>query len=104
MIWLLLGEYAEGKNLTVFMLRRKIMDLTDYDTLQVTSALRYSDRQVPWTVLSWGRLLRIHLPEIPGTAMVSPLILAIQARYQEDPDQDSELPNNPGSPLVLLTT
>ena len=38
--------------------------------------------------------MRILLPEIPGgTARVSPLVLAIQARYQEDPDQDFDLPN-----------
>ena len=38
--------------------------------------------------------LRILLPEIPGgTARVSPLVLATQARYLEDPDQEYELPS-----------
>ena len=38
--------------------------------------------------------MRILLPEIPGgTTMVSPLVLAIQSRYQEDPDLEYELPN-----------
>ena len=90
----LIAEYAEGNLLTVYMLRRGIADPTDSDTLQVTSALRNSDRMGLWTVLSRGVHMRILLPEIPGgTAMVSPLVLAIQARYQEDPDQDHELPN-----------
>ena len=89
-----IGEYAEGNILTVYMLRRVIADPTDYDMLQVTSALRYSDRMGLWTVFSRGVHMRILLPEIPGgTARVSPLVLAIQARYQEDPDQDSALPN-----------
>ena len=89
-----IGEYAEGGCLTVFMLRREIADPTDYDTLQVTSALRYSDRRGLWTVLSRGLHMRILLPEIPGgAALVSPLILAIQARYLDDPDCDYELPN-----------
>ena len=70
---LLSGEYAEGDSLTVYMLRRGIVDPTDYDTLQVTSALRYSDRLGLWIVLSRGVHMRI-LPEIPGrTARVSPL-------------------------------
>ena len=38
-----IGKYAEGGLLTVYMLRREIADPSDYDTLQVTSALRYSD-------------------------------------------------------------
>ena len=89
-----IGEYAEGNILTVYMLRRGIADPTDSDALQVTSALRHSDRMGLWTVLSRGVHMRILLPEIPGgTARVSPLVLAIQARYQEDPDQDFELPN-----------
>ena len=38
--------------------------------------------------------MRILLPEMLGSAnMVSPLVLAIQSRYQEDPDQEAELPN-----------
>ena len=38
--------------------------------------------------------MRILLPEMPGsTTMVSPLVLAIQSRYQEDPDQEYDLPN-----------
>ena len=47
-------EYADGDVLTVYMLRRGIADPSDYDTLQVTSALRYSDRLGLWTVLSRG--------------------------------------------------
>ena len=35
--------------------------------------------------------MRIVLPE--GTARVSPLVLAIQANYQEDPDLEYDLPN-----------
>ena len=89
-----IGEYADGDILTVYMLRRGIADPSDYDTLQVTSALRYSDRLGLWTVLSRGVHMRILLPEMPGsTTMVSPLVLAIQSRYQEDPDQEYDLPN-----------
>ena len=47
-------EYAEDDVLTVYMLRRGIADPSDYDTLQVTTALRYSDRLGLWTVLSRG--------------------------------------------------
>ena len=37
--------------------------------------------------------MRIILREMPGsTYMVSPLVLAIQSRYLEDPDQEAELP------------
>ena len=89
-----IAEYAEGGVLTVYMLRREIADPSDYDTLQVTLALRYSDRLGLWTVLSRGVHMRILLPEMPGsTTMVSPLVLAIQSRYQEDPDQEYDLPN-----------
>ena len=35
--------------------------------------------------------MRVVLPE--GTARVSPLVLAIQANYQEDPDLEYDLPN-----------
>ena len=82
-----IGDFADGDLLTVYMLLRGIADPSDYDTQQVTSALRYSDRLGLWTVLSRGVHMRILLPEIPGgTTMVSPLVLAIQSRYQEDPD------------------
>ena len=38
--------------------------------------------------------MRILLPEMPGsTNMVSPLVLAIQSRYQEDPDREAEWPS-----------
>ena len=38
--------------------------------------------------------MRVLLPEIPGgTGRVSPLVSAIQSRYQEDPDLEYELPN-----------
>ena len=37
--------------------------------------------------------MRILLPEMPGCAhMVSPLVLAIQSRYLDDPDREYELP------------
>ena len=44
-----IGEYAENDVLTVCMLRRGIADPSDCDTLQVTSALRDSDRLGLWT-------------------------------------------------------
>ena len=44
-------EYADGDALTMYMLRREIADPSDYDPLQVTSALRYSDRFGLCTVL-----------------------------------------------------
>ena len=89
-----IAKYAEGGALTVYMLRREIADPSDYDTLQVTLPLRYSDRLGLWTVLSHGVNMRILLPEMPGsTTIVSPLVLAIQSRYQEDPDQEYDLPN-----------
>ena len=38
--------------------------------------------------------MRVLLPKIPGgSGRVSPLVTAIQGRYQEDPDQEYELPN-----------
>ena len=49
-----IGEYADGDVLTVHMLRWGIADPTDSDMLQVTSALRYSNRLGLWTVLSRG--------------------------------------------------
>ena len=89
-----IAEYAEDGLLTVYMLRREIADPTDADVQQVMMALRYSDRMGLWTVLSQGVHMRILLPEIPrGTTMVSPLVIAIQARYQDDPELDYELPN-----------
>ena len=46
------------------------------------------------SIVSGGAYERVLLPEIPGgTGQVSPLVLAIQGRYQEDPDLDYELPN-----------
>ena len=88
-----IGEYADGNVLTVYMLRREIDDPSDYDTLQVETALRYSDRLGLWAILSRGVHMRILLPEMPGsTHRVSPLVLAIQSRYLEDPDQAYELP------------
>ena len=37
-----IGEYAEGNVLTVYMLRREIDNPSDYDALQVETALRHS--------------------------------------------------------------
>ena len=89
-----IGEYADGDVLTVHMLRWGIADPTDSDLQQVIVALRYSNRFGLWTVFSRGVHMRVLLPEIPGgTGQVSPLVLAIQGRYQEDPDMDYELPN-----------
>ena len=54
-----------------------------------------------------GVHMRVLLPELPGgTTRVSPLVLAIQGRYQEDPDLEYELPNTIQALLmgVLLTT
>ena len=45
-------------------------------------------------VLSQGIHMRVLLPEIPGgTRRLNPLVTAIQSRYQEDPDQEYDLPN-----------
>ena len=89
-----LGEYAEGNALTVYMLRREIADPTESDLLMATSALRYCNRFGLWAVLSRGVHMRVLLPEVPGgTGLVSPLVLAIQGRYQEDPDLEYELPD-----------
>ena len=89
-----IGEYADGAVLTVYMLRRGIADPTGSDLQQATDALRSSDRVRIWAVLSRGVHMRVLLPEIPGgLGRVSPLVTAIQGRYQEDPDQEYELPN-----------
>ena len=88
-----IGEYADGNVLTVYMLRREIDDPSDYDALQVETALRYSDRVGLWAIASRGVHMRILLPEMPGSAhMVSPLVLAIQSRIYDDPDHEYELP------------
>ena len=92
-----IGEYADGEVLTVYMLRRGIADPTDSDLHQATEALRYSNRFGLWAVLSRGVHMRVLLPEIPGgSGRVSPLVTAIQGRYQEDPDQEYELPSTTG--------
>ena len=52
-------EYADGDVLTVYMLRREIDDPSDYDTLQVETALRYSDRLGLWAIVSRGVHMRI---------------------------------------------
>ena len=80
-----IGEYAEGHMLTVYVLRRGITDPSDFDLQQATVAIRSCNRLVLWAVLSRGVHMRVVLPE--GTARVSPLVLAIQANYQEDPDR-----------------
>ena len=88
-----IGEYADGNVLTVYMLRREIDDPSDYDALQVETALRYSDRVGLWAIASRGVHMRILLPEMPGSAhMVSPLVLGIQSRLYDDPDHEYELP------------
>ena len=88
-----IGEYADGNVLTVYMLRREIDDPSDYDALQVETALRYSDRVGLWAIASRGVHMRFLLPEMPGSAhMVSPLVLAIQSRIYDDPDHEYELP------------
>ena len=88
-----IGEYADGNVLTVYMLRREIDDPSDYDALQVETALRYSDRVGLWAIASRGFHMRFLLPEMPGSAhMVSPLVLAIQSRIYDDPDHEYELP------------
>ena len=88
-----IGEYADGNILTVYMLRREIDDPSDYDALQVETALRYSDRVGLWAIASRGVHMRFLLPEMPGSAhMVSPLVLAIQSRIYDDPDHEYELP------------
>ena len=85
---------ANGVVLTVYMLRRGIADPTDSDLQQATEALRYSNRFGLWAVLPRGVHMRVLLPEIPGgSGRVSPLVTAIQGRYQEDPEQEYELPN-----------
>ena len=76
------------------MIRRSIADPTDSDLQLAIDALHYSDRYGLWAVLSRGVHMRVLLPEIPGgTGRVSPLVSAIQSRYQEDPDLEYELPN-----------
>ena len=89
-----ISEYADGEVLAVSMLRRGIADPTDSDLQQATEALRYSNRVGLWAILSQGIHMRVLLPEIPGgTRRVNPLVTAIQSRYQEDPDQEYDLPN-----------
>ena len=88
-----IGEYAEGNVLTVYMLRREIDDPSDYDALQVETALRHSDRVALWAIASRGVHMRFLLPEMPGSDhMVNPLVLAIQSRIYDDPEHDYELP------------
>ena len=82
-----ISEYAEGNLLTVYMLRREIDNPSDYDTLQVETALRFSDRLGLGAVASRGIHMRFLLPEMPGSdRMVNPLVLAIQSRIYDDPD------------------
>ena len=88
-----IGEYAEGNVLTVYMLRREINNPSDYDALQVETALRHSDRVGLWAIASRGVHMRFLLPEMPGSDhMVNPLILAIQSRIYDDDEHDYELP------------
>ena len=70
------------------MLRRGITD--DFD-LQQTEAIRSCNRLGLWAVLSQGVHMRVVLPQ--GTARVNPLVMAIQANCQEDPDIDYDLPD-----------
>ena len=89
-----LGDYAEGNVLTIYVLRRSKANPTDSNLQQVTAALRSSDRFRLWSVLSQGIHMRTLLPA-PSNSMerISPLVLAIQSRHQEYPDQGQELPN-----------
>ena len=68
-----------------------ITDPSDFDLQQATAAIRSCNRLGLWAVLSRGVHMRMVLAE--GTARVSPLVLAIQANYQEDPDLEYDLPN-----------
>ena len=84
-----ISRYADGAVLTVHMLRRGIADPTGSDLQQATDALRSSDRVGLWAILSRGVHMRVLMPEFPGgSGRVSPLVTAIQGRYQEDPDQE----------------
>ena len=89
-----LGDYAEGNVLTIYLLRRGIANPTGFNLQQVTAALRSSDRLRLWLVLAQGIHMRILLPA-PSNSLerISPLVLAIQSRHQEHPDQGQELPN-----------
>ena len=92
-----IGEYADGNILTVYMLRRGIADPTDSDALQVTSAVAVlrptwavgQYYHEPVTICEFLNCQRCQ----EALQELDPLVLAIQTRYQEDPDQDSELPN-----------
>ena len=86
-----IGDYAEGNLLTVYLLRRGITDPSDLDLQQATEAIRRCNRRGLWAVLSRGVHMRVVLPQ--GTERVNPLVIAIQANCQEDPDIDYDLPN-----------
>ena len=89
-----LGDYAEGEVLTVYMIRRGIANPTDFHLQQATAALRSNDRFRLWAVLSQGIHMRVLVPAIPnGMERISPLVLAIQSRHQEDPHQEQTFPN-----------
>ena len=98
-----IGEYADGEVLTVYMLRRGIANPTDFNLQQATEALRQSNRFKLLAVLSQGIHMRVLLPETPGgTGRVSPLVTAIQSRYQEDPNQEAGITQHYSSPAVGL--
>ena len=96
------GEYAEENTLTVYVLRREIADSSDFDLRQAAEAIRRCNRLGLWAVLSRGVHMRVILPA--GTARVNPLVLAIQANYQEDPDLEYELPDTVLALGMLLSS
>ena len=84
-------EYAEANTLTVYVLRRTIADATDVDLGQAAVAIQQCNRLQLWTVLSRGVHMRATFAL--GMSRVNPLVLAIQANCQEDPDLDYDLPD-----------
>ena len=89
-----LGDYAEGEVLTVYMLRRGIANPTDFNLQQATAALRNNDRAGLRAVLSQGIHMRVLIPTIPnGMERITPLVLAIQSRHQENAHPEQIFPN-----------
>ena len=73
------------------MLRRATANPPDFDRRQAADAIRQCNRLGLWEVLSRGVHIRVTM--VLGTARVSPLVLAKQANYREDPDVEHELPD-----------
>ena len=89
-----LGDYAEGEVLTVYMIRRGIANPTDFNLQQATAALRNNDRAGLWAVLSQGIHMRVLIPTISnGMERITPLVLAIQSRHQENAHPEQTFPN-----------